>query len=175
MNITESTNTLFWRWLWMMFVYLFLILFRQIKIISTKYLLSPNAVTMATKNVIRLSFFPNIVINKKKDSARHLIGWQMIKSAVQSNQKLSVPLFQSIQTTQCANDCGSCKLTRNCMHTCTWYSCQPKQNPTWFLNVGALFFSKFIHIRNRVYQWNIQKNYCSNIFDHEGHNPWHTW
>jgi len=25
---------------------------------------------------------------------------------------------------------------------------------------------------NRVYQWNMQKNYSINIFDYEGHNPW---
>jgi len=33
---------------------------------------------------------------------------------------------------------------------------------------------KFLHVKNQVYQWSMQKNYGINIFDYEGHNPWHT-
>ncbi len=29
-------------------------------------------------------------------------------------------------------------------------------------------------MKNRVYQWNMQKKYCVNIYDYDGHNPWHT-
>jgi len=47
--------------------------------------------------------------------------------------------------------------------------------PSCFFNVHALIFSKFLDVKNRVYQRNMQKIYCICIFDYEGQNPWHTW
>ncbi len=52
----------------------------------------------------------------------------------------------------------------------------PSISPSCFFNISALlFFTNFyVHVKNQVYQWNVQKNYRTNIFDNEGHNPWHT-
>ncbi len=38
-----------------------------------------------------------------------------------------------------------------------------------YFNVHALFFSKFIYVKNQANQLNMQKNYGIDIFDYEGH------
>jgi len=44
-----------------------------------------------------------------------------------------------------------------------------------FWHSSLNFFSKFLQVKNRVYQWNMKQNYRINFFDYEDHDPWHTW
>jgi len=80
---------------------------------------------------------------------------------------------------QCANNCGSQKhmtnrtLTTNSTHMC---DCMLRLvfTPAAFLMFVSKFFLKFLHVKNHVYQLNMQKNYQINIFDYGGHNPWYN-
>jgi len=71
---------------------------------------------------------------------------------------------------QCAKDCGPRKRTRTRMHTQV-FTPALCASPSYFFNVCALFLSTFIHVKNRINQWNMQKMYCIDLFDYEGHKP----
>ncbi len=67
---------------------------------------------------------------------------------------------KSLKSTQCANNCGTYNLA------CEYY-CK-------YVDVQALLFSKFMHVKNQVYKWNMQKIWYQ-LFGFEGHNPSYTW
>jgi len=65
----------------------------------------------------------------------------------------SVILFSA---KQCAKDCVPHNCACNDLHLLTSVFTYLKPKPYFF--ICALFFSKFLHVKNWVYQWNMQKN-----------------
>jgi len=65
------------------------------------------------------------------------------------------------------------------MRVRAYISNNPCQMPVFkqvklYFNISTLIFSKFLHVKNQIYPWNIQKNYHINFCDNEGHNRGHT-